>query len=210
VIAHLRYARYVLRHKWFVLLAGRRIGAPLWRLLVHDWSKFLPSEWLPYARHFYGNYPPLVKEDIARAFDAAWLHHQKRNRHHWQYWLLIPDQKPKHARRWIEEAMGDGYDSWIAEYDRGEWQGRIETNANDIVDRAAIERLWRLLGDANSAAIPLPMPEQCVREMVADWMGAGRALGKPDTQGWYRKNQKNMQLHPHTRQRVEELLEVVS
>lgn len=46
---HLRYALYVARHKWFVLLAGRRTGAPLWRLLVHDWSKLTPAEWGAYV-----------------------------------------------------------------------------------------------------------------------------------------------------------------
>ena len=45
--AHLRYLGYVLRHKWFVLVAGLKVGAPLWRLLIHDWSKFTAAEWGP-------------------------------------------------------------------------------------------------------------------------------------------------------------------
>jgi hypothetical protein len=40
---HVRYLSYVVRHKWFVLLAGIKTGAPLWRLLIHDWSKFAPG-----------------------------------------------------------------------------------------------------------------------------------------------------------------------
>ena len=50
---HLNYLKYVLRHKWFVLLASIRIGAPLWGAIIHDLSKFRPSEWIPYARCFY-------------------------------------------------------------------------------------------------------------------------------------------------------------
>jgi hypothetical protein len=42
---------------------------------------------------------------------------------------------------------------------------------------------------------------------VADWTEAGRALGKPDTHGWYEANKDKMQLHPATRQLVERLLE---
>jgi hypothetical protein len=42
------------RHKWFVLLAGLKTGAPLWRLIIHDWSKFTPAERGPYVRPFYG------------------------------------------------------------------------------------------------------------------------------------------------------------
>jgi hypothetical protein len=51
------------------------------------------------------------------------------------------------------------------------------------------------------------MAETDVREMVADWMGAGRALGKPDTRAWYEANKDKMILHPATRRRVEMLLE---
>ncbi len=28
------------------------------------------------------------------AFDAAWNHHQKANKHHWQYWCLAMDDDP--------------------------------------------------------------------------------------------------------------------
>jgi hypothetical protein len=145
---HLAYGRYLLRHKWFVLLACRRTGAGLWRGLVHDLSKFLPSEWFAYAATFYAadgtsRYAP------DEQFDAAWLHHQRRNRHHWQYWVLLQDG------------------------------GREK---------------------------PLPMPERFVREMVADWMGAGLAQSKKDTRAWYLANRQNMRLHPLTEARAEQIL----
>lgn len=35
--------------------------------------------------------------------------------------------------------------------------------------------------------------------MIADWMGAGRALGKPDTALWYAQNYDKIKLHPETR-----------
>lgn len=50
------------------------------------------------------------------------------------------------------------------------------------------------------------MPRRYVSEMVADWMGAGRALGKPDTQAWYTANRDRMILHQDTRRDVEMLL----
>jgi hypothetical protein len=53
VAAHLAYLRYLARHKWYVLLACKSVGASTWAGLVHDLSKFLPSEWLPYLRTFY-------------------------------------------------------------------------------------------------------------------------------------------------------------
>lgn len=104
---HWEYFKYVVRHKWFVFVAGLKVGAPLWRLIIHDWSKFLPSEWIPYANYFYGKHfsipkpPPSdffvpwpindSKEYWKEKFDAAWNYHQKRNKHHWQYWVLALD-----------------------------------------------------------------------------------------------------------------------
>lgn len=95
-MSHLRYLRYVLLHKWYVLRAGLFIGTPntigtwrwLWRLIRHDASKFRPSEWRPYAGYFYGGE---TGADAQRWFDAAWLAHIHRNPHHWQHWVLHED-----------------------------------------------------------------------------------------------------------------------
>lgn len=87
---YISYLKYIARHKWFVYQAGRKMGTPLWRLLVHDLSKLRPSEWLPYMDTFY-------KEDGSsrysptESFDYAWNDHQKRNKHHYQYWVLLKD-----------------------------------------------------------------------------------------------------------------------
>jgi len=157
--AHLAYLRYVLRHKWFVFVECIKLGIP-WRGLVHDWHKFLPGEWFPYVRFFYhpdgtpkqrrdetGYYKPTDTGDAA--FDYAWLLHQKRGKHHWQWWVLPEDE------------------------------GGIKV---------------------------LPMPDKYRREMLADWRGAGRAQGKPDTRRWYEANKDKMQLHPETRAWIEEQL----
>jgi hypothetical protein len=99
---HLAYLNYVLRHKWFVFLAGRERGVGLWQLIVHDWSKFLPDEWGPYAEWFYGyrggswhkaldpttGYEEAGREERKRAFERAFLLHLHRNPHHHQFWTL--------------------------------------------------------------------------------------------------------------------------
>lgn len=79
----LRYVALTIKHKWFVFLAGINTGAPLWRLLIHDWSKFLPAEAPHYGRQFFG------AADDPLGFSYAWLHHQRRNPHHWEYWIPI-------------------------------------------------------------------------------------------------------------------------
>lgn len=106
-----QYLRYVVRHKWFVLIECCKLGIP-WLGLIHDLSKILPDELIPYTNHFYGPnshhkdgshqpkeiktgrdetgyYKPTDTGDLA--FDFAWLLHQKRNRHHWQWWVLPED-----------------------------------------------------------------------------------------------------------------------
>ena len=53
-------------------------------------------------------------------------------------------------------------------------------------------------------------PEKYIREMVADWMGAGLAItGRMEVIEWYGKNATKMLLHPRSRARVEELLKDV-
>lgn len=96
---HLKYLRYILVHKWWVMFAAVKMRLWPWnfpglwcRLLVHDWSKLLPSEWVPYANSFYGGYKWEERpQEMVHGFDMAWLRHQHRNDHHWQHWVLIQD-----------------------------------------------------------------------------------------------------------------------
>jgi len=90
---HWKYLQYVVRHKWFVYQAGREIGVGRWQLLIHDWHKFLPSEWIPYAEFFNGpkTDDPAEKQRRKDAFRKAWLLHQNRAPHHWNFWVLVND-----------------------------------------------------------------------------------------------------------------------
>lgn len=53
---------------------------------------------------------------------------------------------------------------------------------------------------------PKPMPEYYIREMIADWEGAGRAKNGPGVVDWYASHKGDLVLHPETRLKVEELL----
>lgn len=87
-MTYFRFLWAVLRHKWYVFVECCALGIP-WLGLIHDASKFLPSEFIPYTRYFYGN--EADKQIVEPLFDVAWLHHQHRNKHHWQRWLLTMD-----------------------------------------------------------------------------------------------------------------------
>ena len=164
---HFKYLNYVIKHKWFVLMASIKIRSSIYRAIVHDLSKFLPSEWFPYVEYFYGREHKsyndfssaikyefdcwkISKEGIEESFSYAWLYHQHRNKHHWQYWLLKEDS------------------------------GKL---------------------------ILLEMPKKYVLEMIADWMGAGRAIkGKWEVKEWFYSNKGNILLHPNTKEYVESII----
>lgn len=196
---HLAYAKYVLMHKLYVFIGGIAVARVrgmmtgegitlrwLWRLLVHDLSKFRPSEWRPYAAFFYGvkdeewiarrqRYLAPAMDDGMKAraraegqwseekkkrayqFNVAWLKHLHRNDHHWQHWMLNLDS------------------------------GKTVV----LVPDAAI-----------------------VDEMIADWIGAGTKVLKwptlseciAETVVWYMRNRTVIQLREVPRQRVEATL----
>lgn len=86
----LRFLRSLLLHKWYVFLAGIKLGRiPLWRLIIHDWSKFGFWEFERYANNFFGDYTKSVvdRESISTDFAIAWLHHENFNPHHVGYWI---------------------------------------------------------------------------------------------------------------------------
>lgn len=112
---HIAYFKYVIRHKWFVFLACRRCRVSLWQSIIHDWHKFLPSEWGPYAHTFYT--PDGSKRYVETPeFAAAWNLHQKRGKHHWQHWFITwdrgesePLEMPlKYAREMVADWWGAG------------------------------------------------------------------------------------------------------
>ena len=82
----MNHLRTVVRHKELVMIGCFRVG--LYRQgLLHDLSKFSPTEFLVGARYFQGNRSPnnAEREDIG--YSSSWLHHKGRNRHHFEYWV---------------------------------------------------------------------------------------------------------------------------
>jgi hypothetical protein len=56
-------------------------------------------------------YYSLNDDSVKRKFDSAWNIHQKRNKHHWQYWVLIMDNGSIEAldipEKYIKEMLCD-------------------------------------------------------------------------------------------------------
>ncbi len=87
LLIYVRYLWIVLRHKWYVLCCVNRTGiTALPMLLLHDISKFRPSEFVPYAR-YWGKRPEERTAQEMQDYEVAKRLHYSRNKHHWQWWL---------------------------------------------------------------------------------------------------------------------------
>jgi hypothetical protein len=165
----IKYLRYILIHKWYVFVECCKFGIPLMGI-IHDMSKFSHCEFFQYARKFYGKYDTeqelrirfpyggiKTKESVDNEFNYAWLHHQKSNKHHWQYWILVYDNEPE-------------------------------------------------------VVVCLDIPLIHRKELLADWIGANKAINKIHKNNysprqWYQDNKHKIMLHPNTREWVEQQIE---
>lgn len=196
---HWQYLKYVVRHKWFVFVAGCRLGIPCLALL-HDNSKFLPDEWRWYARHFYtesgekrtklnsdGFYRD-VPDDTK--FDRAWLKHIKRNKHHPQHWITVRSAKC----RCMEVSPRVQYQYGLID--------RNDVLFEDDGSARCMTCLTRIPRSACRYTVD-EMPLRYRKEMLADWIGAGAAQGTPDTLGWYAARGRHHEFGPETRAWIE-------
>lgn len=55
--------------------------------LLHDLSKYSPTEFFSSVKYFTGNRSPIDNEKDVKGYSLAWFHHKGRNPHHWEYWI---------------------------------------------------------------------------------------------------------------------------
>lgn len=55
--------------------------------ILHDLSKYQPSEFLVGVKYYQGDRSPNNAEREKRGYSSAWLHHKGRNKHHFEYWI---------------------------------------------------------------------------------------------------------------------------
>lgn len=88
-----------------------KAGIPVQGIL-HDLSKYSPTEFKAGVKYWYGTKSPNVGERMELGYSAAWLHHKGRNKHHFEYWFdnstkafeIIPVDMPN---RYIIEMVCD-------------------------------------------------------------------------------------------------------
>lgn len=73
-------------HKLVVMKECFKIG--LYKQgLLHDLSKYGPTEFFEGCKYYQGTASPHLKERADKGYSAAWLHHKGRNKHHFEYWI---------------------------------------------------------------------------------------------------------------------------
>lgn len=73
-------------HKYLVMKGCFRIG--LYKQgLLHDLSKYSPTEFLVGCKYYQGTASPNNREREVKGYSSAWLHHKGRNKHHLEYWI---------------------------------------------------------------------------------------------------------------------------
>jgi len=137
----------LLKHKYYVIKGGLKYKVPLWMLIFHDWDKFLPYMFTAFATR-------RCEEKWNEKVHKAWGDHQRRSKHHFEYWIVINPY-----------------------------------------------------GFADNMFHYLDIPEVYIREMLADWYGAGYArTGRDEVIEWYEKYRKEIKLSGRTRDLLEKIL----
>lgn len=78
--------RTITHHKLLVMEGCFRLG--LYKQgLLHDLSKYSPTEFLVGCKYYQGDRSPNNAEREDTGYSMSWLHHKGRNKHHYEYWI---------------------------------------------------------------------------------------------------------------------------
>jgi len=103
----------ITKHKILVMKYCFRVG--LYKQgILHDFSKYMPTEFLVGCRYYQGTRSPNNAEREVKGYSAAWLHHKGRNKHHFEYWIdyslkmgKTPMEGMKMPRKYVAEMLID-------------------------------------------------------------------------------------------------------
>ena len=81
-----KHFKTITYHKYLVLKGCFAVG--LYRQgVLHDLSKYSYTEFSVGAKFYQGDRSPNNAERELYGYSSAWLHHQGRNKHHYEYWI---------------------------------------------------------------------------------------------------------------------------
>ena len=85
----INHLKTINKHKYYVTMLCFKCG--LYKQgLLHDLSKYSPTELKTGAKYWVGTRSPNSIERETIGYSSAWLHHKGRNKHHYEYWIDYP------------------------------------------------------------------------------------------------------------------------
>ena len=127
------------KHRFLVFKLSIKAGVP-YRGLLHDLSKFSPSEFFESAKYYSGDRSPITNSYDDIGYSKAWLHHQGRNKHHYEYWYDIsaPIKTPIIPYKYFAEMVCDTLAAGLT-YQGKKWTKEYELEYfNTKVDKSLI------------------------------------------------------------------------
>ncbi len=106
-----QHFKTITKHRLLVMDGCFRVGL-YWRGLVHDLSKYSPTEFLVGVKYYQGTRSPNTAEREEKGYSEAWIHHKGRNRHHYEYWTDLSLETKKYEslhmpRKYLVEMVMD-------------------------------------------------------------------------------------------------------
>lgn len=129
-VKFIKHLHVVNRHRFKVFLFCCKVGIPF-QGLIHDLSKYSPTEFFESVRYFQGDRSPIKKCKEVNGYSKAWLHHKGRNKHHYEYWYdyNLEEPCPIIPFKYVLEMLCDSFAAgmtyqgkkWTKEYQLGYW-----------------------------------------------------------------------------------------
>lgn len=91
ILKSIKHFNTINKHRWYVFKYSIKAGIPI-RGLLHDLSKYSPSEFFESSKYFVGYRSPTHLAKMDKGYSQAWLHHKGRNKHHLEYWEDVTDE----------------------------------------------------------------------------------------------------------------------
>lgn len=80
------HLKTIFKHKYWVFKYCRMCGIT-WQGIIHDLSKFSPSEFLTNIKYVEEGISPIDIQKREIGFSFAWQHHKGHNPHHYEFWM---------------------------------------------------------------------------------------------------------------------------
>lgn len=105
---YLNFIWLFLRFKFYLIIAGLRLGVPFYMLLINDLSKLSPAQFGPYARKLYkqndyDNY--FTQIEINEEYKEAQRIHYTTEKHHWDYYVSEPGEATEMPENCVREML---------------------------------------------------------------------------------------------------------